>query len=127
MKLPITRIKLIIKFIINPLIDNTKYWCTSRQAFIWAERHWLESWVKLGAIQKWCSSYSHYSIIICIISIIDKNFSHPVTRFMNIHMVKNHEDAYQLKKIHFLLLNMTITEVRKTKIMVNSGIYGLFP
>ena len=81
--LPITRIKLIIKFIkfvkfiINLLINNTNYWCTSRQPFSWAEPHWLDTWLKLGAIQKWCSSYSHYSITICRISFIDKTVPIP--------------------------------------------------
>ena len=39
------------------------------------------------------------------------------------HMVKNHEDAYRLKICHFLLLNILITEVRKTKMMGKSGIF----
>ena len=35
------------------------------------------------------------------------------------YMVKNHEDAYRLKKIVTLLLNMRITEVRKQKLWGN--------
>ena len=51
----------------------------------------------------------------------------PVMIRGNQHILKNHEDAYRLKICHFLLLNMTITEVRETIIMGKSGIYGLFP
>ena len=45
-----------------------------------------------------------------------------------VHMVKNHEDVYRLKNLSPFPVesNMTITEVRKTNIMVKTGIYGLF-
>ena len=42
-------------------------------------------------------------------------------------MVKNDDDAYLLKNCHFLLLNMTTTKARKTKVIGKTRIYDLSP
>ena len=43
------------------------------------------------------------------------------------HMVRNNEDAYRIKNVSLLLLNVAITEARKTKNMGKTGFYGLSP
>ena len=42
------------------------------------------------------------------------------------HTVKNHDDAYRLKNLSLFTVEYD-HEVRKTKIMGKSGIFGLFP
>ena len=44
-----------------------------------------------------------------------------------LYVVENDEDAYWLKNLSLLLLNVTITETRKNKNMGKTGLYGMSP